>query len=49
MDSLQSKGDESRSFGDRLMDGLAGAIDGLIQFIFVDTIKLFQDVLNFAY
>ena len=32
----------------RLMDGLAGAIDGLVQFLFVDTLILFQDILNFA-
>ena len=30
------------------MDGLAGAIDGLVQFLFVDTLILFQDILNFA-
>jgi len=43
----RGKGD-SRSLGDRLMDGLAGAIDGLVQFLFVDTLVLFQDILNFA-
>ena len=46
---FQKQGEEdSRSFGDRLMDGLAGAIDGLVQFLFVDTLILFQDILNFA-
>jgi len=33
---------------ERLLDGLAGAINGLIQFIFIDTIKMIQDVVNFG-
>ena len=46
---FQKKGEgDSRSLGERLMDGLAGAIDGLVQFLFVDTLILFQDILNFA-
>ena len=48
-DGFKSKGeDDPRSLGDKLMDGLAGAIDGLVQFLFVDTLKLFQDILNFG-
>ena len=46
---FKQKGEgDSRSLGDKLMDGLAGAIDGLVQFLFIDTLILFQDILNFA-
>jgi len=48
-DGFKQKGEgDSRSLGDKLMDGLAGAIDGLVQFLFIDTLVLFQDILNFA-
>ena len=46
---FKSKGEgDSRSLGDKLMDGFAGAINGLVQFLFIDTLVMFQDILNFG-
>ena len=47
-DGFSAKKGDERTLSERLLDGLAGAINGLIQFIFIDTIKLIQDVVNFG-
>ena len=47
-DGFSAKKGDERTLSERLLDGLAGAINGLIQFIFIDTIKMIQDVVNFG-
>ena len=48
-DGFKSKGEgDERSMFAKLMDGLKGAISGLIDFIVIDTIVLLQDILNWA-
>ena len=38
-DGFSAKKGDERTLSERLLDGLAGAINGLIQFIFIDTIN----------
>ena len=48
-DGFKDKGEgDNRSMFAKLMDGLKGAISGLIDFIVIDTVVLLQDILNWA-
>tara|TARA_Y100000593_G_scaffold56672_1_gene105677 strand:+ start:1388 stop:3625 length:2238 start_codon:yes stop_codon:yes gene_type:complete len=48
-DGFKSKGkDDDRSFAQKIMDGLKGALKGLIDFIVIDTVMMIQDIMNWA-
>ena len=48
-DGFKSKGEgDDRTFAQKIMDGLKGALKGLIDFIVIDTVMMIQDIMNWA-
>lgn len=48
-DGFKSKGEgDKRTLAQKMMDGLKGAIKGLVDFLVIDTVMLIQDIINFG-